>query len=151
METQACSGTMATRNVCAEGAIVESGGGDECCNCLVCGAEYHKKRRNQRFCSKRCSMSEQAKRVRAAQGLVVVSGCDTILGGSKKNNDATRDHVIAISKGGSHTPENIVLACRLCNSTKQNGTLVEGRVILYKDGRSQTISRVQKIIAQVLR
>lgn len=33
---------------------------------------------------------------------------------------ATRDHVIPISKGGTHEPENIVLACQACNTKKRD-------------------------------
>lgn len=32
----------------------------------------------------------------------------------------TQDHVIPISKGGGHTAENVVPACRSCNSSKGN-------------------------------
>jgi 5-methylcytosine-specific restriction endonuclease McrA len=32
----------------------------------------------------------------------------------------TIDHVIPLSKGGTHSPENIVAACRPCNSAKWN-------------------------------
>jgi 5-methylcytosine-specific restriction endonuclease McrA len=37
-----------------------------------------------------------------------------------KARPATMDHVIPLSKGGPHTPENIVAACRVCNSRKWN-------------------------------
>ena len=36
----------------------------------------------------------------------------------KKPAALTQDHVIPLSRGGSHTPENIVPACRSCNSRK---------------------------------
>ena len=35
----------------------------------------------------------------------------------------TKDHIIPISKGGDNTKENIVLACRSCNSKKGNKIL----------------------------
>ena len=41
--------------------------------------------------------------------------------GKKKRKDKlTIDHVIPLSKGGAHGPENIVTACRPCNSRKWN-------------------------------
>jgi 5-methylcytosine-specific restriction endonuclease McrA len=33
---------------------------------------------------------------------------------------AALDHIIPISKGGGHTPENLIAACRECNSSKHN-------------------------------
>jgi 5-methylcytosine-specific restriction endonuclease McrA len=36
----------------------------------------------------------------------------------EKSDELTLDHVIAISRGGEHVPENIVPACRACNSKK---------------------------------
>ena len=38
----------------------------------------------------------------------------------KKPATLTQDHVIPLSLGGSHTPANIVPACRSCNSRKGN-------------------------------
>lgn len=43
---------------------------------------------------------------------------ETHLGGEQDGNDATRDHIVPISRGGRHVEENIVLACRSCNSHK---------------------------------
>ena len=34
------------------------------------------------------------------------------------DNPPTRDHVVPIAKGGSHTKDNIVPACKRCNSSK---------------------------------
>jgi 5-methylcytosine-specific restriction endonuclease McrA len=39
----------------------------------------------------------------------------------KKFKRLTLDHVIPISKGGPHTKENVVPACRRCNSRKYTG------------------------------
>lgn len=38
----------------------------------------------------------------------------------KRLDALTQDHVIPLSKGGGTTPENIVPACRSCNSRKSN-------------------------------
>lgn len=38
--------------------------------------------------------------------------------GKKMDKDATIDHVIPLSRGGSNSPENLVAACKSCNSTK---------------------------------
>lgn len=40
----------------------------------------------------------------------------------KSKVNLTMDHVVPISKGGSHTADNIVPACKTCNSSKQAGS-----------------------------
>ena len=35
-----------------------------------------------------------------------------------KSHNLTQDHVIPLSKGGTHTAENVVPACKSCNSSK---------------------------------
>lgn len=41
----------------------------------------------------------------------------------KKKRPLTMDHVIPLSKGGLHTQENVVPACRECNSSKRDQIL----------------------------
>lgn len=49
-------------------------------------------------------------------------------GNSKK---LTLDHVIPRSKGGTHTWDNVVIACETCNHRKGNRTPVEANMTLY--------------------
>lgn len=39
----------------------------------------------------------------------------------------TIDHVVPLSRGGSHTPDNIVPACAGCNSRKHNREILKGQ------------------------
>lgn len=39
----------------------------------------------------------------------------------------TIDHVMPLSRGGSHTPDNIVPACASCNSRKHNREILKGQ------------------------
>jgi hypothetical protein len=49
-------------------------------------------------------------------------GCDTPkeLRGKMQNNSPELDHIIPLSKGGSHTYDNVTLSCRKCNLSKNN-------------------------------
>lgn len=40
-------------------------------------------------------------------------------------NQATIDHVIPLSKGGTHTIDNVVTACQQCNSVKSNAVVLK--------------------------
>jgi len=42
-----------------------------------------------------------------------------------KISRVTLDHVIPLSRGGHHTPENVRIACEPCNGAKDNMTLAE--------------------------
>lgn len=50
----------------------------------------------------------------------------------------TLDHVVPRSRGGSHTWENVVAACRLCNVVKADRLLAETRLVL---GRAPVVPR----------
>lgn len=43
-------------------------------------------------------------------------------------NTSSFDHVILQSRGGSDRPQNLVAACRRCNSSKANKTIPEWRL-----------------------
>ena len=48
----------------------------------------------------------------------------------RQTGDLTIDHVIPRSRGGSHTWENLVSACRACNHRKGGKTVAEARLTL---------------------
>ena len=51
--------------------------------------------------------------------------------GDRRGQDGgTYDHVDPISKGGSNSPDNVVVACRACNSQKKDRTLKESGLAL---------------------
>lgn len=57
--------------------------------------------------------------------------------------DATTfDHIIAISKGGKTTPDNIVPACLSCNSSKNNSDVWEWLERTNKQPREQFYERI---------
>jgi 5-methylcytosine-specific restriction endonuclease McrA len=53
--------------------------------------------------------------------------------GSKAEN---LDHVVPRSRGGSHTWENVVAACRACNTRKGDRTPVEAGLVLIAQPRA---------------
>ncbi|MCM8749401.1 HNH endonuclease [Thermomicrobiaceae bacterium CFH 74404] len=64
-----------------------------------------------------------------------------------RTTDLTIDHVVPRSRGGSHTWENVVSACRACNHRKGGKSLAEARMRLLRQpfeprpGRYYTIER----------
>lgn len=52
-------------------------------------------------------------------------------------NEYTMDHILPISRGGEHVAENIVAACRQCNTHKGNRTLDEFRDLVYRQNFPQ--------------
>ncbi|MDQ2953029.1 MAG: HNH endonuclease, partial [Chloroflexota bacterium] len=50
----------------------------------------------------------------------------------KRGNDLTLDHVMPRHRGGQHTWENVVAACRHCNHKKGGRTLAESKMQLLR-------------------
>jgi 5-methylcytosine-specific restriction endonuclease McrA len=53
----------------------------------------------------------------------------------RRGNDLTLDHVMPRHRGGQHTWENVVAACRHCNHKKGGRTLVESKMQLLRAPR----------------
>jgi 5-methylcytosine-specific restriction endonuclease McrA len=53
----------------------------------------------------------------------------------KRTHDLTLDHVVPRSKGGKHTWENVVSACRTCNHRKGHQTVEQARMRLARAPR----------------
>ena len=122
-------------------------------NCSVCMSEYKSTRSNKGICKKclnkkrvktkdriRCHIERARKAgvkyekvnsdvIYKRDGFKCKScGCEVVKSKEYKPNQATIDHVIPISKGGSHTIDNIVTMCQSCNSNKSN-KLINGAQI----------------------
>ena len=67
-------------------------------------------------------------------------------------NPTTIDHVVAINKGGNDNLDNLVLACKSCNSAKRDLSVRDFRYVMSwkKTKYSQTINALsaKKLIAQ---
>lgn len=68
----------------------------------------------QRYNVNRLPMSQKAQRVLLGRPLV----CAYCGRGPDKAGKLTADHVHPQSKGGTHSPDNLVLACAPCNLAK---------------------------------
>lgn len=51
----------------------------------------------------------------------------------KRNIDLTLDHVIPVSKGGKNTWDNLVTACKSCNSKKGDRTPEEAEMTMIRE------------------
>lgn len=58
----------------------------------------------------------------------------------KQTRDLTLDHVLPRHRGGAHTWENIVAACKGCNHRKAGRTPQEAHMLLHKDPYRPTYS-----------
>ena len=53
----------------------------------------------------------------------------------RQGHDLTIDHIVPRSRGGSHTWENLVSACKTCNHRKGGKTLAQARMALKNEPR----------------
>ncbi|MCS7051737.1 MAG: HNH endonuclease, partial [Thermomicrobium sp.] len=67
-----------------------------------------------------------------------------------RTHDLTIDHVIPRSRGGPHTWENVVSACRTCNHRKGGKSLVEARMQLLRQPFEPRPSRYY-LVSRLLR
>ena len=123
--------------------------------CHSCGAVYHSKAESSKYCSRRCKSrcksktKESASHRRRARryGVEYQSGITlrklymkhdgvcAICGGKCDYGDRrwghvgpsypSIDHIVALANGGSHTWENVQLACCMCNSVKSDRDMEE--------------------------
>lgn len=62
-----------------------------------------------------------------------------------KDSELTQDHIIPVSKGGKHTVDNLIPACKGCNASKLN----KGFLPWYKEQRffdSDRLELIQSIV-----
>ncbi len=56
----------------------------------------------------------------------------------REKTKLTLDHVVPLAKGGAHSIGNLVMACRSCNSSKNDKLLVEWKLYLAKVSNDRT-------------
>jgi hypothetical protein len=56
-------------------------------------------------------------------------GVDVVVCKKYKHNQASIDHVVPMSKGGPHSPTNIVTCCMPCNMKKGNNLIADSRTL----------------------
>jgi len=125
-------------------------------NCLVCNNDFESTKKSKGVCYKcqrkkrkrspnqsgrKKSFDERAKKYNVAYEKINANdiykrdnyrclscGCKVVKSDTYRPDQATIDHVIPMSKGGSHTIDNIVTMCHTCNSIKRD-SLITGRQI----------------------
>lgn len=127
--------------------------------CRYCGIEYRNSYGSIRksFCSKRCANkfhkynNNKSVYVLRRAGYKAdyfspfqvferdkwkcrICGCKTPKGlrGTYEDDAPELDHIIPLSKGGSHTTYNTQCACRRCNSSKSNRTIKQGEQLFIQ-------------------
>lgn len=68
------------------------------------------------------------------------------------HNDLTIDHIVPLSKGGTNEDDNLITACRSCNSYKGEQSLEEIKEILQTDSLGDiSLNRVSNILNRVFK
>lgn len=65
--------------------------------------------------------------------------CGVVMVKSGRDAWPTRDHIIALSRGGSNTVDNIIIICRRCNEDK--GSLLPDEFIAWREGRASRLDK----------
>jgi len=125
----------------------------EMASCLACGTEFKKSYGfgNYKYCSTACHAAASARVQRAKHYGVpykyfserkilerdgwrcYLCGRDTPkeLRGTYEDNAPELDHVIPLSRGGSHLPDNVRCSCRACNINKADRDRMEQLAIAF--------------------
>lgn len=121
-------------------------------DCAYCGDSFDTNRSLSKYCSKTCAKRSEPKSDRKRARLAGVTyepidrsavfvrdgwrcqicGCRTPakLRGTMHDKAPTLDHRIPVSRGGTHTYDNVQCACRQCNSLKSDRVVI-GQLPLF--------------------
>lgn len=127
-------------------------------NCLACDAEFDAKP-VQVYCSKECAKlahnkqrSDSGKQILTAlwrrdSFTCIYCGMSSIEDGVKLSSD----HIIPLDGGGEHTIDNLVTACKSCNSSKKNKELsvdITKRITDVVAKRNTLLSQAERLSLQ---
>lgn len=121
---------------CRDQAIINRIGDGPKIKCKNCGKEFTKMREDNQYCSKKCvGRMRDSLRSKAnnESGAITINEWHEILEWHgyrcaycfEPSTSLEMDHVIPFSKGGPHDASNIVPACRPCNQSKLNRSVIE--------------------------
>src|SRR5262245_3186939 len=111
---------------------------------------------NRCLCVGRCQMADAAEEwasVSAAYGRkwagTMCPYCGITMRIDCRDYHATRDHITAISRGGSNSPDNVIPACWLCTQGKGDRHLDEWRDALMARGEVWHAVRVEAFMRSI--
>lgn len=138
--------------------------------CLNCNKEFKPKRSFQKFCHRKCTSiynnaksPEKKLNLKSEFSVFNRDNFSCIYCGKSSIEDSvklTLDHVIPLSKSGKSDINNIITACKRCNSSKQNKRLdteieekvlnvIKDRNLLLCSSDSELITeRIKELIKQ---